>query len=47
MFLFLGIWVFKGQQLAFELSEDWLIDYSSYDWVKLDAAAADTKVGLL
>merc|ERR1712130_947095 len=31
-----GIWVFKGQQLAFELSEDWQVDYASYDWVKLD-----------
>jgi elongation factor 1-gamma len=38
-----GIWVFKGQQLAFELSEDWQIDYSSYDWQKLDPASPDTK----
>ena len=26
-----GIWVFKGQELAFELSEDWQIDYASYE----------------
>merc|ERR1711874_917343 len=25
-----GIWVWKGHELAFELSEDWKIDYSSY-----------------
>merc|ERR1719361_3244231 len=31
-----GVWVFKGQQLAFEHSEDWQVDYASYDWVKLD-----------
>merc|ERR1711973_322181 len=30
-----GIWVFKGHKLAFELSEDWQIDYASYDWKKL------------
>merc|ERR1711915_775817 len=24
-----GIWVFKGHELAFELSEDWQIDYAS------------------
>merc|ERR1712096_17127 len=38
-----GIWVWKGQKLAFELCEDWQIDYSSYDWVKLDPSADDTK----
>jgi hypothetical protein len=27
----LGIWVWKGQNLAFELSEDWQIDYASYE----------------
>ena len=37
------IWVFKGQQLAFDLNEDWQTDYSSYDWVKLDPAAPETK----
>jgi elongation factor 1-gamma len=32
-----GIWVWRGQQLAFELSPDWQVDYESYDWKKLDA----------
>merc|ERR1719193_3014741 len=38
-----GIWVFKGQELAFELSEDWQIDYASYDWKKLDSKSAECK----
>jgi len=38
-----GIWIFKGPQLAFELSEDWQIDYSSYSWEKLDPASPSTK----
>jgi len=38
-----GIWLFKGQQCAFDLSEDWQIDSPSYDWKKLDPAAAETK----
>merc|ERR1712080_348643 len=38
-----GVWVWRGHDLAFELSPDWQIDYSSYDWKKLDADAAETK----
>merc|ERR1711973_71757 len=38
-----GIWVWRGQGLAFELSEDWQIDYSSYDWQKLDPNTDETK----
>lgn len=38
-----GIWVWRGPGLVFELSEDWQIDYSSYDWKKLDPNAQDTK----
>ena len=38
-----GIWMWRGHDLAFELSEDWQIDYSSYDWKKLDADDAKTK----
>lgn len=38
-----GIWVWRGQELAFELSPDWGIDYSSYEWKKLDAASDETK----
>jgi elongation factor 1-gamma len=38
-----GIWVWKGHDLAFELSDDWKIDYTSYEWKKLDPEAEDTK----
>jgi len=38
-----GIWVWRGQELAFPLSPDWQIDYESYSWKKLDAADAGTK----
>ena len=31
-----AVWIFKGQQLAFELCDDWQIDYASYAWKKLD-----------
>merc|ERR1712145_11517 len=39
----IGIWVFKGHELAFELSEDWQIDYASYNWKKLDSKSDETK----
>merc|ERR1712087_576585 len=38
-----GIWVWRGQNLAFELSDDWQIDYSSYEWKKLGADSEETK----
>ncbi|XP_061717954.1 elongation factor 1-gamma [Cydia pomonella] len=38
-----GVWVWRGQQLAFPLSPDWQIDYESYDWKKLDPADPETK----
>nr|QGR24790.1 Elongation factor 1 gamma [Apolygus lucorum] len=38
-----GIWIWRGQNLAFELSPDWQIDYESYKWTKLDPNSADTK----
>jgi len=38
-----SIWVFKGHQLAFDLNEDWQVDYSSYEWKKLDPNDAETK----
>jgi len=38
-----GVWVWRGQNLAFDLSEDWQIDYSSYEWKKLEPASEDTK----
>lgn len=31
-----GIWVWRGQGLAFELADDWQVDYASYTWHKLD-----------
>jgi elongation factor 1-gamma len=38
-----GIWVWRGQELAFPLSPDWQIDYETYDWKKLDAKSEETK----
>merc|ERR1739838_1111657 len=38
-----GIWVWRGHDLAFELSPDWQIDYASYVWKTLDPDAAETK----
>ncbi|CAB1337580.1 unnamed protein product [Coregonus sp. 'balchen'] len=38
-----GIWIFRGQDLAFTLSDDWQIDYESYAWRKLDPDSAETK----
>merc|ERR1739848_397377 len=38
-----GIWVWKGQELAFDLCEDWAIDSGSYDWKKLDPKSDECK----
>lgn len=38
-----GIWVWRGQNLAFELSPNWGTDYDVYSWKKLDPAAEETK----
>lgn len=38
-----GIWVWRGQDLAFELSPDWKVDYEVYDWKKLDPNSEVTK----
>jgi elongation factor 1-gamma len=38
-----GIWIWRGQELAFELSPDWQVDYDSYKWTKLDSANEKTK----
>jgi len=38
-----GIWVWRGQDLAFEKSEDLQIDYSSYAWTKLDSRSEEAK----
>jgi elongation factor 1-gamma len=38
-----GLWFWRGQDLAFTLSDDWQIDYESYSWKKLDFNAPETK----
>jgi len=38
-----GVWVWRGQNLAFEMSPDWTIDYESYNWSKLDPDSEETK----
>ncbi|XP_064417729.1 elongation factor 1-gamma-like [Latimeria chalumnae] len=38
-----GIWVFHGQELAFELSLDWQVDYESYSWRKLNVDSEECK----
>jgi len=38
-----GVWVWRGQGLAFDLCDDWKIDYESYKWEKLDPDSEDTK----
>lgn len=38
-----GIWVWRGQDLAFTLSPDWQIDYDCYAWQKLDPKSEETK----
>lgn len=38
-----GVWVWRGQDLAFTLSPDWQIDYEVYDWKKLDPKSEETK----
>ncbi|KAF4525596.1 hypothetical protein B566_EDAN015534 [Ephemera danica] len=38
-----GVWVFRGQGLAFELSPDWQTDYETYSWTKLDLNKPETK----
>ncbi|XP_076877812.1 elongation factor 1-gamma [Brachyhypopomus gauderio] len=38
-----GIWIFRGQDLAFTLSDDWQIDYESYKWRKLDVDSEECK----
>merc|ERR1712058_195466 len=38
-----GVWVWRGHELVFPLSDDWQIDYESYEWRKLDANTDETK----
>lgn len=34
--------MWRGQGLAFELAEDWQVDYASYAWQKLDPAVGSS-----
>ncbi|KAI7815519.1 elongation factor 1-gamma [Rhyzopertha dominica] len=38
-----GVWVWRGQELAFTLSPDWQTDYEVYEWKKLDPKSEETK----
>jgi len=38
-----GVWIWRGQDLAFTLSPDLQVDYESYDWKKLDPNSEETK----
>lgn len=38
-----GIWAWRGQDLVFELCDDWKVDYESYEWKKLDPNSPATK----
>merc|ERR1711942_447876 len=38
-----GVWIWRGSELAFKLSDNWQVDYESYDWTRLDASAASTR----
>jgi len=38
-----GVWMWRGQNLAFEQCPDWQVDYESYEWKKLDPADEATK----
>lgn len=38
-----GLWIWRGQELAFSLSPDWQVDYETYTWKKLDPASPETK----
>jgi len=38
-----GLWVWRGKDLVFPLSDNWQVDYESYDWHLLDPATDSTK----
>ncbi|XP_034951158.1 elongation factor 1-gamma [Chelonus insularis] len=38
-----GVFIWRGQDLAFTLSPDWQVDYESYTWTKLDPKDEKTK----
>ena len=37
------LWIWRGQELAFELASDWTVDYSSYDWKKVNPDTDEAK----
>jgi len=37
------LWIWRGHQLAFELSSDWSVDYDSYTWRKIDPDTDEAK----
>lgn len=41
--LIAGLWIWRGQDLMFKLTEDWQVDYESFDWKKLDPKSEETK----
>jgi len=38
-----GVWIWRGQDLAFTLDDNLKIDYESYKWTKLESNSAETK----
>uniref|UniRef100_A0A0N4Z8Y0 eEF-1B gamma n=1 Tax=Parastrongyloides trichosuri TaxID=131310 RepID=A0A0N4Z8Y0_PARTI len=38
-----GVWIWRGQELAFPLCPDWCVDYESYEWKKLNVDDEATK----
>lgn len=38
-----GVWIWRGHDLAFNLSPNWQVDNESYDWKKLDPKDEKTK----
>ncbi|CAF0820907.1 unnamed protein product [Rotaria sp. Silwood1] len=38
-----GVWIWRGHELAFELSPDWQVDYESYTWKRLSVDDENTK----
>lgn len=38
-----GVWLWRGQSLIFERSDNWKVDYESWDWEKLDTDSDSTK----
>jgi len=38
-----GLWVWRGKELVFPLSDNWQVDYESYDWHLLDPKSEQTK----